>query len=152
MSIMLNRVVLAEVILFRVLSIILQLIFLKIYSNYLSIYELGLYYLFITISYSLNAFLLVPLDYFQQAKIYSLKGKNQSLKSFIPINIFVLKASFLILIFVESIVWFIDKDSMLVILLMFFLSLLTYFSLLLRGWLNNLEYRRNAIYTRTKPK
>ncbi len=143
----LNRLVVAEVVLFRILSVILQLVFLKIYSNYLSIYEIGLYYLFITISYSLNAFLLVPLDFFQQSKLYSLKDKNQSLRSFSFINIFILKASFLTLIVVEFIIWFFDKDSMLVVLLMFILSVLIYFSLLMRGWLNNLNYRRNAIYT-----
>ena len=47
-----------------------QLVYVKLYSNFLSNHELGLYFFLNTVSYSLNAFLFVPIDYYQQAKLY----------------------------------------------------------------------------------
>lgn len=142
-----NKVVFLEIIFFRSISILLQLLFLKLYSNYLSVYELGIYYLIATLSYSINAFLLVPLDYFQQSKLHYLKSAQKSLRSFLPLN----KQMFYIIIFLmiltESIIFFIDDSLLLTVLLIFLLSPLFYFNTLVRGFLNNLDYRRNAIYT-----
>lgn len=144
---MLNKLIIAEVVSFRILSVILQLVYLKIYSNYLSIYELGLYYLFITISYSFNAFILVPLDYFQQSKLHYLKENKKSLISFLPINLNVFKISLIGFLVIEIVIFYYDKELLIDICLMFIFALLTYSAILIRGFLNNLEYRRNAIYT-----
>ena len=142
-----KKIVILEVTFFRVLTIILQFVFLKIYSNYLSIYELGLYYLFMTLSYSFNAFFLVPLDYFQQSKLYLLKNEKKSISSFLPINIFVFKVSVILLVFIEIIIYIIDSSFLLVGIILVLFALVSYANNLLRGFLNNFEYRRNAIYT-----
>ena len=142
-----KKIVILEVTFFRVLTIILQLVFLKIYSNYLSIYELGLYYLFMTLSYSFNAIFLVPLDYFQQSKLYLLKNEKKSISSFLPINIFVFKVSVILLVFIEIIIYIIDSSFLLVGIILVLFALVSYANNLLRGFLNNFEYRRNAIYT-----
>jgi len=65
----------------RVVVIAAQLAYVKIYSNSLSSHELGLYYFFITSSYSINAFFLVPLDYYQQSKLYKFISDQVSFKS-----------------------------------------------------------------------
>jgi|GEM_PF-746531 len=142
-----NKAVFFEILFFRSLSIVLQLVFLKVYSNYLSIYELGIYYLMATLSYAINAFLLVPLDYFQQSKLHYLKSTQKSLRSFIPLNKQILYIVLFLMVLTESMMFFIDSSLFLPVLLIFLLSPLFYFNTLVRGFLNNLEYRRNAIYT-----
>jgi len=142
-----NKTVFFEITFSRAFSIVLQLIFLKIYSNYLTVYELGIFYLLMTISYSFNAFFLVPLDYFQQSKLYLLKNEKKSLISFLPLNLFVLKISVMLLIAIELIIYILDKNFLLIGALLIVFSLLSYVNNLLRGFLNNFEYRRNAIYT-----
>ncbi|OAQ38797.1 hypothetical protein A5893_12165 [Pedobacter psychrophilus] len=131
----------------RILVVILQLVFLKIYSNYTSVYELGIYYFLFTLSYSLNAFLLVPLDYFQQSQLYDLKSSNYSLKSFFKINVWVIKLILLILIFGVILCLFIMPAYVYVLPIITILALSTYVVNLLRGISNNLERRRIAIYT-----
>lgn len=142
-----NKIVALEVVFFRILTIVLQLLFLKIYSNYLSVYELGLYYLFMTISYSFNAIFLVPLDYFQQSKLYLLKNEKKSLGSFLPINYIVIQVAIVLLLVVEIVIYFMDSKFLLIGVLLVLFALLSYANNLLRGFLNNFEYRRNAIYT-----
>lgn len=142
-----KKTVFIELILTRASSIILQLIFLKIYSSSLTIYELGIFYLFMAISYSFNAFFLVPLDYFQQSKLISLKIEEKSLTSFYSINIFILKSSLILLLITESSIYFIDKELMITGIILISFSLLVYINNLLRNFLNNLEYQRDAVYT-----
>ncbi|QEH07210.1 hypothetical protein [Sulfurospirillum multivorans] len=142
-----NKVVFFEIIFFRSLSIVLQLVFLKLYSNYLSVYELGIYYLLVTLSYSINAFLLVPLDYFQQSKLHYLKSAQKSLRSFLPLNKQIFYIVVFLMVLTECTIFFIDSSLLFTVLLIFLLSPLFYFNTVVRGFLNNLDYRRNAIYT-----
>ena len=142
-----KKAIIAEVGIIRILVVLLQLVFLKIYTNHTSVYELGIYYFLFTVSYSLNAFLLVPLDYFQQSQLYKLKNEGSSLKSFFPLNKWVLKATGLLLAASLLICYFIDLGSMKIIPIITLIALSTYFVNLLRGLVNNLEKRRAAIYT-----
>jgi O-antigen/teichoic acid export membrane protein len=143
----LKKAVIIEVGVIRILVVLLQLVFLKIYTSHTSIYELGIYYFLFTVSYSLNAFLLVPLDYFQQSQIYSLKTQGSSLKSFLFINTWLLKYATLILIAVLTLCYFIRPDFLNTITIITLMALSTYFVNLIRGFINNLERRRLAIYT-----
>lgn len=131
----------------RILVVILQLVFLKIYTNYTSVYELGIYYFLFTLSYSLNAFLLVPLDYFQQSQLYALKKENYSIRSFFKINIWVAKFTFITLLIGLIICLLVDNQYVVVLPIIIILALSTYMVTLLRGIINNLEKRRFAIYT-----
>jgi O-antigen/teichoic acid export membrane protein len=143
----LKKKTIVEVAFVRILVVICQLIFLKAYTHYTSLYELGIYYFIFTISYSLNAFLLVPLDYFQQSQLYRLKSENLSLKSFYSINQLVLKIAGVLLLVSCAICLFIKPEFCLSILMVIALAISTYGVTMLRGIINNLERRRQAIYT-----
>jgi O-antigen/teichoic acid export membrane protein len=144
---MVKKKIMAEVAIVRVFVVICQLIFLKIYTHYTSLYELGIYIFLFTISYSLNAFVLVPLDYFQQSKLYKLREDSYSLKSYYPLNKLVLLFGLTILITSCSICLFINPAFCFLAFLVICLSISTYFVNLLRGFINNFEHRRKAIYS-----
>ncbi|MFW0714235.1 hypothetical protein [Pedobacter sp. N23S346] len=142
-----KKSVILEVGIVRILVVILQLFFLKAYSSHTTLFELGLYYFLFTLSYSLNAFILVPLDYFQQSQIYRLKDSSSSLKSFLGINIWVLKLTGIILFVAILGSYIINKTYVEIVIIITILSVSTYFVNLLRGFINNLEKRRVAIYS-----
>jgi O-antigen/teichoic acid export membrane protein len=135
-----------EIALIRALVVVFQLVFLKVYSNYASAHELGIYYFLLTASYSLNAFLLVPLDYFQQSQLYGLKNDGFSLRSYWPINVFVIKLSLILLIFGNIICYLAEPQYCSTITIITLFSVSTYAVTLLRGVINNLEHRRAATY------
>lgn len=53
----------------RSLSMIVQLGYIKIYTQHLDLSELGKFFYLSTISYSLNAIIFVPVDYYQQTHV-----------------------------------------------------------------------------------
>lgn len=138
--------VIVEVAVMRIFTIIIQLLFLKIYTNYTSLYDIGIYLFLLTISYSLNSFLFVPLDYFQQALAYKLKNNSISFKSYSGINLWVLKITISFSVIAEIFCLLINPVYYYVIPLISILALSGYFVTLLRGLINNLEKRRQAIY------
>lgn len=71
---------------FRLAAIVLQLIYVRIYTQRLSNAQLGDYFFLLTASYSLNAFIFVPMDYFQQARIYPFRADGISLRSLLIFN------------------------------------------------------------------
>ncbi|GGI28255.1 hypothetical protein [Pedobacter mendelii] len=142
-----KKSIIFEVGIVRILVVILQLFFLKAYSNNTTLYELGVYYFLFTLSYSLNAFVLVPLDYFQQSKIYTLKENGNSLRSFIGVNIWVLKLIFLILCIGVVILLLLNIEYITTLIVIVLLATSTYLVNLTRGLINNLENRRVAIYS-----
>lgn len=142
-----KKIVVIEIGLMRIFVVLLQLLFLKIYTNHTSIYELGIYYFLFTLSYSLNAFLLVPLDYFQQSQLYMLKKLGASLRSFLGINKNVLKISAALVVLSIIVCYFVAPADTKLIPIIVLLALSTYLVTLLRGFVNNLEQRRAAIYT-----
>jgi O-antigen/teichoic acid export membrane protein len=135
-----------EVAVIRALVVVFQLVFLKIYSNNTSADELGVYYFLLTASYSLNAFLLIPLDYYQQSQLYHLKAEEKSLRSFYPINQFVAKLTGSLLVLGNIICYFINPQYCYAITLITMFAISTYGVTLFRGIINNLEHRRAAIY------
>jgi O-antigen/teichoic acid export membrane protein len=143
----LKKTTMAEVAAVRVVVVVCQLVFLKVYTHYVSLYELGIYYFLFTISYSLNAFVLVPLDYFQQSQLYKFKQDNISLRSFFYINKLVISIA-LFLIFISSGICALMKPELCPLMpLVILLSVSTYGVGMMRGIINNLELRRQAIYT-----
>jgi O-antigen/teichoic acid export membrane protein len=53
----------------RVIVIACQLINIKLFTNYLTATQIGLYFFFLTISYFANALIFGPVDYYQQANL-----------------------------------------------------------------------------------
>lgn len=143
----LKKATIIEVGIIRILVVLIQLLFLKIYTSQTSIFELGIYYFLFTVSYSLNAFLLVPVDYYQQSQIYKLKGDGASLKSFYSINLTIIKVTAIILLAGMLVCFIIKPDYFNIIPIITLLALSTYFVNFIRGLINNLERRRMAIYS-----
>ena len=142
-----KNILILEVGAIRIITVVLQLLFLKIYTGHTAIYELGVYYFLFTLSYSLNAFLLVPIDYFQQSQLYFLKQNSFSLKSFFDINKKVLQIILAVTLIATIVCIIINPAYVKIVPLVVFLSLSTYIVTLLRGFINNFEQRRTAIYT-----
>jgi O-antigen/teichoic acid export membrane protein len=130
----------------RVIIILSQFVYIKLYTKYLTNYELGIYFFLMTVSYSLNAVLFVPVDYYQQSKIYTSIENNISLKTYIIFNkklIFYI-VSVVILILIPFL--FINRLIALYILVSFLVSIFSYMTGALRGLLNNLEHRRVVVF------
>lgn len=129
----------------RVIIILSQFVYIKLYTKYLTNYELGIYFFLMTVSYSLNAVLFVPVDYYQQSKIYKSIENNISLKTYLIFNkkMILYIVSVVILILIPFL--FINRLIALYILVSFLVSIFSYMTGALRGLLNNLEHRRVVV-------
>ena len=126
----------------RVAIILGQLGYVKLYSNYLTAYELGVFFFLVTASYSLNAFIFIPMDYYQQSKIYHFLGNGKSLNTFFIFNRKFILRVFLLILLVALIFIPLQATYALFTILAGTMSLSLYVTQALRGVLNNLEHRR----------
>jgi len=128
----------------RIIFIFLQMFILKISVHYLSNFELGIYYFLSTISYSLNALIFVPLDYYQQARIYPLLRAKLSLKSLLVLNVTVFKWILSISAVVVVVTSFLDASKAFNLLIAAFFSFVLYGTTALRSLVTNLEHKQTA--------
>lgn len=128
----------------RVAFVMLQILILKITVHYLSNYELGIYAFLSAVSYSLNAFLLVPLDYYQQAQIYPLLSGKCSLRSIAILNRDILGILIAIVVALSVILSFEYPVISGMVALTGAFSIMIYLTTALRSLINNLEYRNVA--------
>lgn len=135
-----------EVTFIRILAVVAQLFFLKFYTHYISAFNLGIYVLLNTISYSLNAFVFVPLDFFQQSNLYKLKTNQESIKSYLTINKLIFKYLAIVVAIALVICFFIKPDFIIYIPFVVLYATSLYLVTSIRGMINNLEKRRAAIY------
>lgn len=126
----------------RVLIIIGQFVYIKLYTNSLNNYELGEFFFLTTVSYSLNAFIFVPIDYYQQSKIYDFIAKNISLKTLLHFNKNIIKNIFFVSAGAVLIFFFIKKMIALYLIVVILLALLLYITSFLKGVINNLHYKK----------
>jgi O-antigen/teichoic acid export membrane protein len=126
----------------RIVVIGAQLGYVKLYSNHLDNHELGLYFFLFTLSYSLNAFLFVPLDYYQQSKIYNYLRSDISLKSLFTFNRKCLTWVALLTLGVAAVLLPFRVDFAIDALLAGMLAVTVYVGTALKGLMNNLEHRR----------
>lgn len=136
----------AEVAVIRLFTILIQLLFIKCVTNAIPVNELGIYYFLLTISYTFNAILFVPLDYYQQSNLYKYVNEGISIKSFFLLNKRLIVVFSYILVIGGIIIFILNTFYCIVFVLTTLMSIGTYFSLLLRGFVNNLNYRRKAAY------
>lgn len=126
----------------RIVVIIGQLLYVKMYSNYLSLHELGIYFFIITVSYAINALIFVPVDYYQQSKLYEFTNTRISLKSLVRFNgklLFFLSFISVILVIISL---FIYPQALTSLIFVIVMSVALHISQSLRGVLNNLEHRK----------
>ncbi|TRW92191.1 hypothetical protein [Candidatus Methylobacter oryzae] len=70
----------------RMLVILLQLVNVKLYTNYLAAEQLGVYFFLLTVSYSANAIVFVPVDYYQQANLAKVRDASGSARPLLRFN------------------------------------------------------------------
>lgn len=128
----------------RAAVIVGQLAYVKIYSNYLSAYELGIYFFLITVSYSLNALIFIPVDYYQQSKLYDHLNNGISLRPLLFFNVKLLYRFGIAAIIGFAFVIFVRPSEVIYFVLIVATALSLYTSQALRGVLNNLEHKRIA--------
>jgi O-antigen/teichoic acid export membrane protein len=125
----------------RGLVILFQLINVKLYTNYLDASQLGVYFFLLSVSYSANALLFIPLDYYQQANLFRIRQATGGLQPILILNqkMSALYAGCSLLIFlVCCVIW---PDHTVNIILIILLAYALYAVQALRNTLNNLEYR-----------
>lgn len=128
---------------FARLAIILgQLGYVKLYSNQLSNFELGTYFFLLTVSYSLNAFLLIPIDYYQQSKIQNLWKTQKSLQVFLTFNRRVLSGLTLAVLVASLIGALFNANQFFSIAAAGAMAMVIYATQALRNTLNNLEHKK----------
>lgn len=124
----------------RVFVIVFQLINIKLYTNYLTANELGVFFFLLAVSYSANAILFVPLDYFQQAKLLNFMTEFGGLRSLFVSNCKVVKsylAVMFLIILVTSHFYYAYVSHVGLVML---LALALYIVQALRNTLNNLNH------------
>lgn len=121
----------------RSVVIIGQLIFIKLYTNILSLDEIGYFYFFTTISYFLNALIFIPYDFFQQAEVFKLKEDGFNLKHLFKLNLKLIKLILSLTIFFVIVSLILKISYTYIILLLFFIALTLYLSTAIKIFLNN---------------
>ncbi|PUE60909.1 hypothetical protein B9Z45_06190 [Limnohabitans sp. 2KL-17] len=123
----------------------LQLYYIKIYTNILSLSELGHYAYWITVAYFFSAFVFVPFDNYQQSRIYIWKKNGVSLRSAIQFNLILLFGCALIIAIVAILTLiFFSLHIALALTISLFYGLVLHVSNASRNLANNLNYRSMA--------
>ncbi|MBS3955554.1 MAG: hypothetical protein KGZ88_21635 [Methylomicrobium sp.] len=125
----------------RVFVVVFQLINIKLYTNYLDAEELGIYFFLLTASYSANALLFIPVDYFQQSILVKVKSATGGARAILNFNgrLAALYGGFSLLI--VAICAIVTPHFAYYALLATLLAFAIYAVQALRSTLNNLEHR-----------
>lgn len=121
----------------RILSIALQLAYVKSYTHYLTVTELGYSFYLTALSYAINALILVPADFYQQAILTSYQDGVFPLRSVISLNKKILFLAIVLAAVLGAPICMAGKLSPFDLLLIFGLAAFLYFSTSLRNYLNN---------------
>ena len=124
----------------RIIVILLQLINIKLYTNNLTAENLGIYFFLLAISYSANAFLFVPLDYYQQANLARLIKETGSLYAIRKFNINLIIATIITISLITLVVFSTNQQQTQQVFLAMVLSYFLYATQTLRNTLNNLGH------------
>lgn len=126
----------------RVAVILLQLVYIKIYTNLLSAYELGQYAFWLTASYFFNALIFVPIDNYVQSRIYTWRNDGVSLEGAVRLNITLLLLCIALTVgisTVAAIIYSLMVGVGLFVALTY--GLILHIATILRNVTNNLNYR-----------
>lgn len=126
----------------RLLVIIFQLLYVKLFTNNLSETELGVYYFLVSTSYFFNAFLFVPIDLYQQSILYDLVKNNESLRTYIKVNKKIIIPYFMFAIGAVFVCSFINKTYSIYLILCVLMAVFLYKASFTKNILNNLEHKR----------
>jgi len=125
----------------RAFVIIFQLLNISLYTNNLDAEQLGIYFFLLTVSYSANALLFVPVDYYQQANLSKIISNYGGARSLLEFNGYVVVGYLLFSsLFVVGCIAVSSSYAMYVMLALA-MALMLYVVQALRNTLNNLEFR-----------
>jgi O-antigen/teichoic acid export membrane protein len=125
----------------RVLVIILQLINVKLYTNYLDAGQLGIYFFLLSVSYSANALLFVPVDYYQQANLAKVMHTSGGIRPLLHFNAKLAWYYISFVLLLVAVIAAVKPDYAIATLLAAMLAYALYAVQALRNALNNLEHR-----------
>jgi hypothetical protein len=128
----------------RIMSVILQLGYVKSYTHYLTLTELGYCFYLTALSYAVNALILVPADFYQQAHLSAYYHGIFPLGSVISLNEKILLLAAALATGLGLPVWMAGKISPLDLFLIFGLTVSLYLSTSFRNYLNN---RGHGLFT-----
>ncbi len=124
----------------RVLVIAFQFVNIKLYTNSLDVKELGVFFFLIAVSYSANAILFVPMDYFQQARVISEMSKFGNVQSLLLLNRKLLLRYIVFSFLIVGITFILHPKFTIEVILVIGLALILYIVQALRNTLNNLGH------------
>jgi len=125
----------------RVLVIACQLINIKLYTNYLSVEQLGFYFFLLTISYFANALIFGPVDYYQQANLAKTIKTTGGIQPLLSFNLKLIGIYFLVIMLVTVIGGLVAPQFLYDIILAAALAVAIYAVQALRSTLNNLHHK-----------
>jgi len=123
--------------LLRILSIGLQLTYVKSYTHYLSVTELGYSFYLTALSYAINALVLIPADFYQQALLSAYYDRVFPLGSIISLNKKILSLAMALTTVLSIPICVAGKLNIFDVVLIFGLAVFLYFSTSFRNYLNN---------------
>lgn len=126
----------------RVLVVAGQLTNIKLYTNYLSAGQLGLYFFLLTVSYFANALIFGPVDYYQQANLAKINQASGGIRPLLILNFKLITFYCLVIIVAVIIVALLVPQYIHHIILAASLAVAIYIVQALRNTLNNLDYQR----------
>lgn len=121
----------------RILYVIAQLVLLRLYASLVSPAELGFFYFLTTVSYSFNAVIFIPIDYFNQAKLFGPKNKAANLERVLGTNAFVIALTLVVFLVIAFAIQLIQPNYLYQLLLVYVLSLLIFLISTARNYINN---------------
>lgn len=118
----------------------------KVYTQWVVPAEIGINAFLLTISYSLNALIFVPLDFYQQSKIFPYLKENVSLKTLLVLNKTVLVpiSIFIGIITIVLSIFSIRYAGFLIAI--YSMSVVLYSGNALKGFVNNLGYHKTVSF------
>jgi len=121
----------------RFCSLFVQLGYIKVYTHFLNLPQLGIFFYLSTISYVMNAIIFVPVDFYQQAHIPADPAVPIPFRYIVSLNLRAIFAAAIIgiAIFIYSL--FDEHISFYEVVLTFILSVFLYLCMSLRAVLNN---------------
>lgn len=126
----------------RIIVVICQLLCIKLYTTSVTPSELGYYFFLISLSYSINSLIFIPLDYFQQANIRKNNKTPSNLKSLMILNkkiCAIYLAAAVMLILISTFIFNSHTNKLIIILA---LAYILYVTQCLRNTLNNLQHQK----------
>ena len=121
----------------RVIIISCQILYVKLYATNLSAEQLGLYFFYTTVSYSITSLVFVPLDYYQQASFKKMIVRYGSIWSIVDLNKRLFKGYLFISVIIILIAYIFFVDLIKYILIILTLPVLLYLNQSFRNYFNN---------------